>query len=245
MTSGYAPLCLPRLTLALDGRTVSCAVLESARSRRLGLRIAPETGLVVTAPRGTGEPAVRAFAARHRRWILRWAARLEDGASVPRRWPYGATLLYRGEGHTVLVRQASASGVERTPDGRLLVSATRAPGIEGCRRILQRWLKVEAARVLSERVDSWGARMGLRPRRVYIRSLRYRWGSCWPGGRLSFSDRLIMAPPEVLDYVVVHELAHLQERNHSRRFWALVATHCPAHDEAKRWLRAFDSLLAV
>lgn len=240
----HVPLCLPRVEVALGARIVGCALRESARARSLGLRIAPDTGLVVTAPPGTDAQTVRAFLARHRRWILRWVERLDGRAALPRRWPYGTTLLYRGEAHTVLVRQAPATGVDRTPDRRLLICA-RAAGFEGARRVLRRWLASEAARVLGERVETLGAQMGLRARRVYVRNLRTRWGSCWPGGSLSFNYRLIMAPPAVLDYVVVHELAHLWERNHSQYFWTLVAAQCPAHHEAKRWLRTFGPVLGV
>ena len=238
----YAPLGLPRIELALGERTVDGILLESGRSRRLGLRIAPETGLVVTAPRGTGEREIREWFERHRRWVLRWVERFDGASASPRRWPYGPSLLYRGEAHTVLVRQAAATGVARAP-GRLLVSA-RAPSVESARWALRRWLMAEAARVLGERAEALGARMGVQARRVYIRHLRTRWGSCWPGGSLSFTDRLIMAPPAVLDYVVVHELAHLRERNHSPRFWAVVAEHARDPHEAKRWLRAFGPWLA-
>lgn len=244
MNPEHVPLCLPRVEVALGARIVGCALRESARVRSLGLRIAPETGVVVTTPPGTDEQAVRAFLARHRRWILRWVERLDGRAILPRRWPYGTTLLYRGEAHTVLVKQAPAAGVDRTPDRRLLISA-RAAGLEGARRVLRRWLTAEAARVLGERVETLGAQMGLQARRVYVRNLRASWGSCWLGGSLSFNYRLIMAPPAVLDYVVVHELAHLRERHHSPCFWTLVAAQCPAHREAKRWLRAFGPVLGV
>jgi len=244
MASEYALAALPRVEIALGQRTVGCALLESARSRRLGLRIAPETGLVVTAPWGTAEQEIRGFLERHRRWVLRWMERLDGHSASPRRWPYGTTLIYRGEAHTVFVRQAAVIGVERTPDRQLLVSA-RSASVDGARQVLWRWLRDEAIRVIGERAEALGGRMGVRPRRVHVRNLRSRWGSCWPGGSLSFTYRLIMAPPAILDYVVVHELAHLRERNHSRRFWDSVADHVSDPHEAKQWLRVNGSLLAV
>ena len=244
LIASAVPISLPRIEAVLEGRTIQCALRASGRARRPGLWIAPETGLVVTAPQGLDESRVRAFLQQHRRWILRQMERFQRCADAPSRWPYGPALLYRGDPHAVLARRAASGRVDRTPDRRLLVSA-RSPSIEGVRQMLQRWLKHEASRLLGERVAALGPRMGLVPGRVYVRNLRDRWGSCWPGGSLSFNYRLIMAPPEILDYVVVHELAHLREPNHSPRFWALVAGEYPAHREARRLLRTLGPALSV
>ena len=225
----------------LEGRAIECALKASGRSRHLWLRVAPETGLVVTAPQGTSEPQVRAFLHQHRRWILRQLPRYAD---TPRRWPYGPTLLYRGEPHAVLARPAASGHVERTEAGQLLVHA-RSPSVEGVRRVLHGWLKQEASRALGERVAALGERMGLTPKRIYVRTLRHRWGSCWPGGSVSFSYQLIMAPPHILDYVVIHELAHLREPNHSPRFWSLVSREHPTHRETRHLLHSLSPALIV
>lgn len=239
------PLLLTEAETTLGGRRIRYTLRYSARARRVGAWIRPETGLVVTLPAdGTAQQA-KGFLRRYERWVVRefdrWTA---QSAALPRPWPYGSTCLYRGEAHRVLIRKASPGGVDHVPPAQLLVRVPSA-SLEGARRVLRSWLTCEAGRVLPERVETFSTRMGLQARRIYVRNLRRSWGNCWPGRSLSFNYRLIMAPPAILDYVVVHELAHLKERNHSRRFWALVAAHCPAHDEAKRWLRAFDSLLAV
>ncbi len=111
--------------------------------------------------------------------------------------------------------------------------------------MLTRWLKQQAQDTFLERTQVLGAVMGLAPRRVYVRRLRRRWGSCWPGGSLSLSYHLIMAPPEVLDYVVVHELAHLTHANHAPKFWSLVATYHPEYLARRAWLRTHGPLLDV
>ncbi|HBH97044.1 MAG TPA: hypothetical protein DDX89_04545 [Candidatus Omnitrophica bacterium] len=204
----------------------------------------PAAGLVVTVPMGAHPEAVDAFLARHQRWILRWIDRLERRwHGIPKRWPYGEPLFYRGELLTVRIIPGRAGKVERV--GSQLVVATRTPGIEGARRVLTRWLKTQAVQTLTERTEILGAMMGLAPTRIYVRALRRKWGSCWPGGSLSFSPHLIMAPPDVLDYVVVHELAHLKERNHSPRFWALVAAYHPELTLRRAWLRTHGPWLAL
>jgi predicted metal-dependent hydrolase len=100
-----------------------------------------------------------------------------------------------------------------------------------------------ARAVFQERVAHWSVRMGVAPNRIFIKEQRSLWGSCSTKGNLNFNARLLEAPPEVLDYVVVHELSHLKEMNHSRRFWAVVQSWCPRHKEHRRWLRENSRLL--
>lgn len=98
-------------------------------------------------------------------------------------------------------------------------------------------LDEEAEKVLRERVDIWSAEMGLHPKLLRFRRQRSRWGSCTGQGVISFNRRLIGAPLEVIDSVVVHELAHLRFMNHSSQFWSLVRTHVPDLDDREEWLR--------
>jgi predicted metal-dependent hydrolase len=236
---------LSRAELTLAGRAVSYTLRRSPRAKWASGWIRPETGLVVTLPLHSPSDQAEAFLLRHQRWVLRQLDRLaRRSAALPRPWPYGTSLLYRGEAHAVDIQRARPGGVERTPHRQLVVRVPSA-GIAGARRVLQRWLTREAEAVLGERVETWGTAMGLRARRVYVRNLRRQWGSCWPGGSLSFNPHLIMAPPAVLDYVVVHELAHLKERNHSPRFWALVAAYHPEFKLRRAWLRTHGPWLAV
>lgn len=212
----------------------------------------PAAGLVITVPMGARPEAVDTFLAQHQRWILRWIDRLEPRWQGPpslcelrrgKRWPYGECLLYRGEPLAVRIIPGRAGTVERV--GSQLVVAIRTPGIEGARRVLARWLKAQAVETLTERTEILGAMMGLAPKRIYVRALRRAWGNCWPGGSLSLSVHLVMAPPEVLDYVIVHELAHLKERSHSPRFWALVAAYHPECQVRRAWLRTHGPWLAL
>jgi len=103
--------------------------------------------------------------------------------------------------------------------------------------LLQPWLRARAREVIAERIEARAAEMNVRPGRLTIRDQSSRWASASARGSLSFSWRLLLAPPYVLDAVVVHELAHLRIRDHSPRFWALVGRHAPRTAEARRWLR--------
>ena len=127
------------------------------------------------------------------------------------------------------------NGARRTRriDGALMVPGE---GVEfaGC---VRRWLIAEAQREISRRAEDLARRVERPIKRLAIRDPATRWGSCSAAGGLSFSWRLILAPPAVLDYVVAHEIAHLRELNHSARFWSLVAGLAGEHDAERAWLR--------
>lgn len=232
-------------TATLASRTITYTLRHSARARHPNLRIDPAAGLVVTVPQGGACADAERMLRRHQAWVLRWTARFErQWGALPKRWPYGPTLLYRGHPHAVRLAQAKPARVEVT-DAREIVVSTPTPGIESAKRVLTRWLQQQAEHAFAERVRATSERMGLTAGRIYVRRLRRRWGSCWPGGNLSFHTCLVMAPPEVLDYVVVHELAHLRHRNHADGFWALVAAHHPGYQARRAWLRTNSPSLSL
>jgi len=143
----------------------------------------------------------------------------------------------RGLPHRVEVRVAplGRSRVVRA-DGTIWV--LMAPGERrGPDELLGAWLRAEARRVIVARVAELAERHRFRYGRIFVRAQRTRWGSCSSRGNLSFNFRLILVPPEILDYVILHELAHLRVPNHSARFWRLVETLCPDYRSRLRWLR--------
>ncbi len=102
---------------------------------------------------------------------------------------------------------------------------------------LKDWYVKRLGEILPERLAFWSGKIGVSFSRVSIKNQRSRWASCSRKGRLSFNWRLILAPPDVLDYVVIHELCHLLEMNHSKRYWRHVTAWCPGHKTHRRWLR--------
>lgn len=111
------------------------------------------------------------------------------------------------------------------------------------RELLNDWYRQKAAQAFSERAEHWSRAMGLSFNRIAIKDQRSLWGSCSAQGNLNFNWRVVMAPPEVLDYLVIHELAHLREMNHSRSFWREVASYCPDFRERRRWLKEHSGRL--
>jgi hypothetical protein len=113
-----------------------------------------------------------------------------------------------------------------------------APGVE-------RWLRNRAEVILTEMAEKNSLKIGVRYKAVRLRSARTRWGSCSPGGTLSFNWKLVMFPPPVIEYVVIHELCHLKQLNHSKSFWELVEIHCPDWRLHRKWLHANEAALAL
>jgi predicted metal-dependent hydrolase len=227
----------PREPSAIDvvfGEAVYQVRLQRHRqARRYTLRVQSATREVVLTmpPRGSLKDA-RAFAQKHGAWI---AARL-DRLPQPAPFRHGTVVPLRGEPHRIEHRpnERGTVWVELGDDGsRALCVAGEAPHVA---RRLRDYFKREAKRDLEAASRRAADALGVRMRRVSIRDQSSRWGSCSTTGVLSFSWRLILAPPFVLDYLAAHEVAHLLEMNHSRAFWRLVNRIYPNVARAKTWL---------
>ena len=182
-------------------------------------------------PRGSLADA-KEFAQRHGAWI---AARL---GRLPKAAPFQAGTLVplRGIAHKIVHRAGSRGTVwtEVRDSGERILCV--AGGAEHVDRRVHDFLKREARTDLQKASLQYAATLGVKVKRLSIRDQSSRWGSCTSAGSLSFSWRLILAPPFVLDYLAAHEVAHLVEMNHSAKFWRVVAKICPATERAKAWL---------
>jgi predicted metal-dependent hydrolase len=216
------------LELVVAGRPVRAEVRESRRARRLRLVVRPGGPLEVTVPRGTGARALRRFVDEHADWIRdRLAERPPTVLGLGRP---GFVVL---AGERIPVVMAAGERSSATLRRGLLVVSGADSG-----DAIARWYRREARRLLEASAARQAAVLGLSYSRVAVRDQRTRWGSCSTRGTLSFSWRLALAPPEVLDYVVLHELLHLREHNHSRAFWSLLDAHRPGWRAQAAWLRA-------
>ena len=223
------------IEIAFDQAVYSVRLRRHPQARRYTLRIQAATREVVLTmpPRGSMREA-RAFAERHGAWIAARLGRLP--AAVP--FAHGTVIPLRGVDHRIEHRRGARGTVwrEAGSDGMpLLCVAGDAPHVG--RRVTDH-LKREAKRDLETAVARYADRLGVKVRRISIRDQASRWGSCSTSGVLSFSWRLVLAPRYVLDYLAAHEVAHLQEMNHSARFWRLLGRMCPDMERAKAWLDA-------
>jgi len=151
-----------------------------------------------------------------------------------RRFEPGATFPFLGDDHEIVVEPRPAHGVANG-EIRLRQSAVDQSSL---RRVLENFYRSRAREHLTDRADAFADSMDLAYDRIELRNQRTRWGSCSTNGVLSFNWRLVMAPPDVIDYVVVHELAHLRESTHNDRFWRLVEAELPDYRDRSDWLDA-------
>ncbi len=214
------------------------------RSRRktIAIEITREGEVLVRAPLRLARREVTAFAERHRDWVARKLAqaRLRGEKGAQRRFREGEPFPFLGE--TLRLRFVAGGEYLRRESGEFVLGADLAPR---ARDLFRTWYHARAREVLEERVEHFARRMGLAVRGVRITEAKERWGSCSVSGTLNFAWRLVTAPIGIIEYVVVHELAHLVEMNHSRRFWEQVGRILPDYAERRAWLRKNEHRLSL
>jgi predicted metal-dependent hydrolase len=209
------------------------------RARRISLRISPAKGIELVLPRGASVVRGEALLREKSDWVRRTLERMQRVSPAPDLPPLasGRVLTFAGQPLTVSLRNGAPAGrVRAQRSGDVLHLTLGTLSEETIRAALVAWYRRHAPSIFAERLQLLN-RFGFRYGRVSIKEQKSRWGSCSRAGNLNFNWRLLLAPLPVLDYVVVHELAHLKEANHGPRFWALVAGVCPDHRVHRRWLR--------
>ena len=231
----------------INGQTITYTVKRSLRARHVRLDVRAQTGLTVVVPYSYNIAQLPGLLESRERWISSSLARYANFQS-----PYaeeglgnGDTIPYLGR-DLKLVRRENHSEVDSvTLEGNTLAVSHGLFKNGTLELALEHWYRGEAARLINGKVDRLSSQMGTHCKRVVIRGQKTRWGSCSHKKNLSFNWKLIMAPEPVVDYVVVHELAHLKEMNHSKRFWELVAQHCDKWREYRKWLRQHEANLTA
>lgn len=220
--------------LHINGEEIPIVVRRHPSSRRMVIRYQPlQNFIALTLPRYVAIRQGLDFVSSKYDWILRQreshppVIAFADGCCIP----------VQGVSHTL--RYVGGRGVVQVQAGELWVHG--AP--EFMARRVEAWLKERARQEITQLAHEKAAQLGTRISRITLRDNSSCWGSCTSGGRLSFSWRLILAEPEILNYVVCHEVAHLLEHNHSQRFWRLVESLCPHWRASREWLKQHGKLL--
>ncbi len=219
--------------LKIDGRAVPVTVTTNPRARKLIVRVHPTTGEVaVVAPTTRALERAMDFARSETDWIAgRLAAVPAPVALLP-----GDSVPFRGRPHLVRHESRERGGVwlDAGPRKAWIVATGRREHVP---RRVRDWLRAQARTEINEAVAQFSNALGLAPSRIALRDPSTRWGSCSTTGVLSFSWRLILAPPYVLNYVAAHEVAHLVHMNHGTRFWSLVEHLVGDTERPRGWLR--------
>ena len=220
----------PQLSLWSDEASAEAWVVrESRRARRLAVRVFQSGRVEVVVPARTSRAAVERFIARHRSWIERKRAEARRNAVVREPFPPRQIEL-AGCAQVWRVHLAGGAGRARAHSAAGLVSISgEIGGGSELKRALREWLIAHARKELGAALEQCARELGFQYGRVVVRRQRTRWGSCSARGTISLNCCLLFQRPQVLRYLLIHELAHTRHLDHSRRFWQCVAEHCPEH----------------
>ncbi|MBI5774672.1 MAG: M48 family metallopeptidase [Verrucomicrobia bacterium] len=232
------PFLTVRGETAEAAREVPLEVIRHPRARRYVVRVRADGRVRLTIPRGGSNAEGLNFLQRQQQWIERQLAKVAARRvnTPPAQWGHGIQFLFRGE--LVALVLDEAADIVRFAEMSLRV----VPG-KDLRPTIERHLRRLATVELTIRTHELARVHALHVRRVTVRNQRSRWGSCSRAATISLNWRLIQTPPAVRDYIILHELMHLREMNHSARFWQHVAAACPEFEAAEKWLKQNSALL--
>jgi len=232
--------------------------LIRTKRRSIALIVQPDGTLLVRAPLRVSRRKIEELVALKADWIRqKQALARRSPTPAPHRFLPGETFWYLGKMYALEIKQDSTTEARSTRRKTINSFSPCTPCLRGESIILSQsalprarehftnWYKEQARQEIEERVRIFAARYGLRYKSVRITSARTRWGSCSTSGTLSFTWRLVMAPPAAIDYVVVHELAHLLVRNHSPAFWRKLEELLPDYRSPQQWLKQNGHLLIL
>jgi len=227
------PRVLDENWLRVGSRHLKLRLVRNRRARRYVLRLCADGSARVTVPRGGSVAEANQFAQRNVSWLERQLLRQATQLSTPKPWLAGTEILIGGAKVRLELGANGETGAIRVGNEFVPVSGLHTD----LRPDIERHLWLLAARELPGRVSELAALHQISFKRVTVRNQRSRWGSCSRRGTISLNWRLVQAPPFVRDYIILHELAHVKEMNHSRRFWREVARLCPEFQAAEKWLK--------
>lgn len=200
----------------------------------------------VVGPLQVTDRQIQQFVTTKQQWILQALQKMQTRTThptgfAPAVYQAGAEVVYQGQSCLLAVQPSKLKTIKIEFNGQLLAHIPQAL-LEGdyslaLKNAVTRWLKKQALLKVQQLVQQHGQKKQLWPRSLSIKTQKSRWGSCGIHNDVHMNWLLIMAPPEVLEYVVVHELCHIQVRNHSQHFWALVTEHLPNYKQARQWLK--------
>lgn len=223
----------------LDGQVISYVLHRSHGRRRISLSV-DERGLRIGAPLRASMREIENVLRDHARWVVRKLAEWGEKRAPGRRWESGETLMFLGKPLklNIMATAQNVPAVSRQEDTLEIATPHAQPAPPATIAALARdWLRSQALADYAARVERYRAAMAAPQVDIRLSNARTRWGSCHVGGRVLLNWRLIQMPARLIDYVVVHELAHLREMNHSPRFWAVVAKEIPDHAARRREIR--------
>ena len=212
----------------------SYTLIRSNR-KTIALQIDENAKLIVRAPYRVSQKRIDQFILEKREWIKKTqkkAAHRKQLMEENSEFKDGKLVMFLGKEYRLILND-KIKAIELTQD----IMRFPLAHIEGGEEYLSKWYKKKAKEIIIPRVERYALALGFSYKRIGITSAKKRWGSCNSKGSINFTYRLVMTPPEIIDYVIVHELMHLREMNHSAKFWSHVAQIIPDYKKRRKWLK--------
>jgi predicted metal-dependent hydrolase len=218
-------------------------IRSKKRRKTISLHIKEDGKIVMYTPYRTPKWEIEKFIEEKQSWIVEKISEREKRIKeVEKTFLPGEKFLYLGEWYPLEIQESSNKEPLTLAFGKFILNHDH---VWEARDLFCNWYKKEAKERITERVDRYGNRFQLLPEGIKITSARSRWGSCSRDNRLSFSWRIIMASLTIIDYVLIHELVHIREKNHSKEFWNYLESVLPDYRKHRSWLRENGHLLRL
>jgi len=227
-----------RLSIIYQDQRISFDI-EYRNRRTMAIQIMPPDKVLVYSPMGVPEDIIRERVKSKGRWILKKLIQLRDigPGTRDRIFASGQLFLFLGKNYPLTILK---NGRKRPRvffnDDRFYLELCELDHIK-MRKAMEKWYRKKADRIIDDRIGIYIEKIGKKPQDVKVKEQKRRWGSCTAKGKLYFNWRIIMAPPAVVDYVVVHEMCHLVYLNHSKNFWQKVGSILPDYKKRRKWLK--------
>jgi len=214
--------------------------LEYRNRKTLAIQVKPIDNVLVLSPKGLPEHIIKEKVKSKGKWILKKLLDFKDIGYIPfnREFADGEAFMYLGRNYLLqlFLNSNPTRLTVKLSDGILIIlTPTKDPAI--LKKLMERWYRKEAEKLILKRIEYYKPKFSIGPAKIKIKEQKRRWGSCRSRGSIYFNWRIIMAPPLVIDYVIVHEVSHLIHRNHSLQFWKQVESILPDYKTRKTWLR--------
>lgn len=240
------------LELKMGTTIISYSIRRSQRAKYVSLSFGTD-GVQVVAPIAMIERDIITLVEKRQQWIFnrleRYRKRLMQ-IPAKREFVNGEMLLFMGVNYPLNVQEHKGSYTNiKLTDGQILVTINEDIPIEKrreeIRRKLEQWYIKKAKQLITERLELFSDKIGVKINTVRFKNQKTRWGSCSQKGNLNFNWKLVMAPMVIIDYVIVHELCHIKQMNHSPKFWLLVGTQVSDYQKMRKWLKDNGSKLSL
>ncbi len=218
------------------------SIIRSHR-KTISLEISGDAKLTVRAPRRATLDEIHDLVNRKRSWIVRTRQRVQERrrAYQPKRFSEGENFIFLGKAYPLSIRTDAPSPLIFRDNSFILKKESAGEA----KALFIGWYKKQARTIIEQKVRLFARHGGVCFSKIRITNAEKRWGSCSQKGNLNFSWRLVLAPIDIIDYVVLHELSHLKEQNHSKKFWDAVASVCPEYRKRRKWLKENGHTLSL